>query len=85
MSSRVDQTDKTINAMRTGQETLTSHVQTMDRELTSVQTQQRDFSDQVDRNLTALRNQQLDNSNEPLTTEGISVLRLILYMTSILD
>ena len=76
ISSRVDQTDEELNVLRTGQDILASHVNTMDKEITSVRTQQKDMSDQVDRNLTALRDQQLDNSNAPLTTEGNLVLRL---------
>ena len=75
MSSKVDKTDEGLNVLRTGQDILTSHVKTMENELTSVRTQQKDLSDKVDRNLTELRNHQLDNSNAPLTPGGISVFR----------
>ena len=71
MSSKVHQTEEGLNALQTGQGTLTSHVNTMNRELTSVRTQQKDLSDRVDRDLTAIRNQQLDDSNAPITTEGM--------------
>ena len=82
LSSRVDLTEDGMNVLRTGQDTLASHVSTMNSELTSVQTKQKDLSDRVDRNIIALRNRQLDNSNSPLTTGGISVFRLgFLYMS----
>ena len=71
MSSKVYQTEEGLNALKTGQDNLTSHVNTMSRELTSVQIQQKSLCNQVDRNLTSLQNQQLDNNNSSLTAEGM--------------
>ena len=82
MSKRFDKTEEGINVLRKGQDTLTSHVNTIDSELTSAWTHQKDLLARVDMNLTALRNKQLDNSNAPLTTGGISVLKFgFLYYT----
>ena len=70
MSSKVHRTEEGLESLKTRHDTLSSHVDTIDRELTSVRTKNKELSYQVDMNLTALRNQQLDNSTAPLSTEG---------------
>ena len=81
MSSRVHQTEEGLN-LRFGRETLISHVDTMDRELKSVRTQQKDLSVRVDRDLKTLSHRHLDISNTPVTKEGMfSVRDGVLYMS----
>ena len=61
-----------FGAFKTRQKTQTSHVETMERELTTVRTQQGELSDRVNRTLAAIRHQRSNPGNIQITAEGMT-------------